>query len=165
MLPLTSFTINKAKRSGLSDWCRECNIAHSRDTCACGGFKVKKADKCIVCKNGPIPVPNIMTEAEVAWVAGILEGEGCWSKRSQGRGDGWDVVVAMSDEDVVYRLQSVTGIGRVNKERSQQGRKDMWDWSVCRKEHREWLTDLVYPWMGSRRKAKIDELRAIGVKK
>lgn len=156
VLPLTSFTINRSKSSGLSDWCRDCNIAHSRDTCACGESKVKKATKCILCKNGPVPTPNEMTPAEIAWVAGLLEGEGCWSRRSQGR-NGWDIKLSMSDEDVVYRLQGVTGVGTVNKGTSREGHKDMWDWTVSKKEHREWLTGLVYPWMGTRRKARIDE--------
>lgn len=58
-----------------------------------------------------------LTPEQTAWIAGILEGEGCISPGTAhvGRpaGDRWTIQVVMSDEDIIYRLHSLLGVGKV----------------------------------------------------
>ena len=124
--------------------------------CSCGSRKKSAALRCRVCRYGVIGVPREeITDAEVAWVAGILEGEGCWTTKNQ-RESTWWVAVRMTDQDVIERLASVTGVGTVRPEPPQRaGAKPSWSWRVASGPHREWLTLKVWPWMGMRRRERI----------
>jgi hypothetical protein len=55
------------------------------------------------------------------------------------------------------------GIGHISDEDKKGYRscKLQYRWRVSAQAEVAWLMDLVYPWMGQRRKAKIDELRLI----
>jgi hypothetical protein len=96
---------------------------------------------------------NDLTERDLGWLAGILEGEGCFSISQTGT---VQVRVAMTDEDVVRRCQAVTGIGVILQQRQQQ-RQQMWRWSVNRARDVIDLLALVRPLMGQRRQTKIAE--------
>lgn len=49
-----------------------------------------------------------MTEVEIAWAAGIFEGEGCFTTMSNQRGKKYiGLQVNMTDEDVVLKLYNV----------------------------------------------------------
>lgn len=127
--------------------------------CACGNRKRYTAGQCRVCRYSLIEEPRReIPAAEVAWTAGILEGEGCWTggPNRQGR---WVVAVRMTDEDIIERLHEVTGVGRITVEESSCGYKTAWIWQVAARPHREWLTLKVWPWLGTRRRARIRELR------
>lgn len=127
------------------------------DLCSCGRKKNYKAPRCRECSYDLVGPPReSISDAEVAWVAGILEGEGCWSRKS---GEiRWWVAVRMTDRDVIDRLQQVTGIGRITIDRGREENKMAWAWQVAAKRHREWLSIKVWPWMGDRRRARITEL-------
>lgn len=63
------------------------------------------------------PVPQIelrqMTETELAWVAGLIEGEGTFfcTKRRERR---YPVIaVGMTDEDVIQKLYLLVGVGDI----------------------------------------------------
>jgi hypothetical protein len=110
------------------------------------------------CRYDDVALPRTMiSTAETAWVAGILEGEGCWtvSRSTQGR---WWVAVRMTDEDVILKLQRLTGVGRISPARGRPEHKMAWAWQVSVQSHREWLTLKVWPWLGMRRRARIREL-------
>lgn len=127
------------------------------DLCSCGKRKKTTSHQCIDCHyNLPTPKEEI-TDAQVAWVAGILEGEGCWTTS---KSVGWFVAVRMTDHDIILRLQEYTGIGRVNFDKSpgKLARKPAWSWGVYPRAHKEWLTLKVWPWLGERRQARIKEL-------
>jgi hypothetical protein len=100
------------------------------------------------------PPREEISEAEVAWVAGILEGEGCWTRKEAQPGWWW-IAVRMNDGDVVRRLREYTGIGTV---RVQWEAKETFSWQVGIRQHREWLTLKVWPWLGDRRRQRIREL-------
>lgn len=127
--------------------------------CICGNRKKYSASQCRVCRYGVIGLPREdITEVEVAWVAGILEGEGCWTTKSA-HGTTWWIAVRMTDQDVVQRLAELTGIGTLCPEPPQRpGAKPSWSWRVAAKPHREWLTLKVWPWLGQRRRARVKEL-------
>jgi hypothetical protein len=109
-----------------------------------------------------------MTEAELAWVAGLLEGEGCFfpiEYRTKGYGPYTyaRVAVLMTDLDVLQRLQRVTGIGHINgpTPRKDPRHKPIWHWVASKNKESITLMRAVYPLMGERRRARIDEVLAL----
>jgi hypothetical protein len=111
--------------------------------------------------------PNRMSSFELGWVAGLLEGEGCFFVNTSGTPQygpyAYDrVAVCMTDRDVLERLQEVTGIGRLEKIRARKDpkHKPISQWVVCRNQEAIELMIAVYPHMGARRQAKIREVLA-----
>lgn len=109
-----------------------------------------------------------MSEIEIAWAAGILEGEGCFSifQRKTAKWDHKSLAIhcEMTDEDVVRKLHSVFNVGTVNVRENTKGRSDTrprkktWIWSVQNHAGIEKVCQCVLPYMGERRSAKIKEL-------
>jgi hypothetical protein len=88
-----------------------------------------------------------MSEAEIGWLAGILEGEGTFLS-----GQGIGIHVTMTDLDIIERLQAVTGLGHIyvlalKKEHYKQS----WCWAVQRRAHIRHVITAVPPWLGTRR--------------
>jgi hypothetical protein len=109
-----------------------------------------------------------MTEVELAWVAGLLEGEGCFfpiEYKTKGYGPYTyaRVAVLMTDVDVLQRLQEFTGIGHFNgpTPRKDPRHKPIWHWVASKNKESITLTKAVYPLMGERRRARIDEVLAL----
>ena len=98
-----------------------------------------------------------MTDVEVAWVAGLIEGEGCISTFGKKRRYYWNVRVGMTDLDTIRKLRGITGMGIIYTQKVTGNRKPAWRWSVNRQaEVRELLTKIL-PHMGARRTEKIHE--------
>lgn len=107
-----------------------------------------------------------MFERDVAWLAGILEGEGTFFMRSRNRkGKSFYlypvVSVEMCDEDVLQSIREVVGSGTVYASATNSLRKT--GWKVTYKLTWEGgkaieLMTLVLPYMHSRRAAKIREI-------
>lgn len=92
------------------------------------------------------------------WLAGIVEGEGCFTMttaygRIQPR-----FCLVMTDEDIVRRAYEVVGVGNVTfGERQGDNRKDVWRWIVC--GYKAIALGLsLYPYLGQRRRARIAEI-------
>lgn len=109
-----------------------------------------------------IPVDH----ADIAWAAGLFEGEGTvvvqWSTRSPRKYV--QLVIAMTDEDVVREFARVVGgVGSVNGPRmnGKLGRKPIWKWSAAGTKAE---TVLALPGfvdrLGARRTSRIAECRA-----
>ena len=97
-----------------------------------------------------------MNQIEVAWLAGLLEGEGCFCIKSSG---GAYINVSMTDEDVVRRVHSLTGVGTVITHQ-RPNRKRVWTWRTGDREAVDQLAKTLLPHMGERRSAKIRDLIA-----
>ena len=99
-----------------------------------------------------------ITEIEIAWVAGLLEGEGCWAINRNTPYKRW-ITTTMTDRDVLEKAQKYTGVGTIQlgEAPGQPHHKQCYRWMVIAKRDREWLTHLVYPHMGKRRQQKIQE--------
>lgn len=98
-----------------------------------------------------------MRTIDLAWVAGIVEGEG--SILITKGGGGIRVQVKMCDEDVVRRLHTITGIGYVNGPYpgAHLGDKPYWAWLVSRRQDASGLLMTLYPFFGERRQARARE--------
>jgi hypothetical protein len=93
----------------------------------------------------------------LAWLAGLLEGEGCFIIRDNGT---MRITLDMTDEDVVRRAHKVSGMGHVWGPVKVNGGKckDSWRLNICYHEHVYALCAALYPFMGVRRKLRITEM-------
>lgn len=110
------------------------------------------------------------SDAEVAWLAGLLEGEGSFwmiTSRDGGQYGGHKryrypkIVVNMTDRDVIDRVSAMFGNStyKMPPARNYPDRKQQWRAQISGVGAAEWMRRL-YPWLGERRRAKIDEVLA-----
>lgn len=102
-----------------------------------------------------------MDNTELAWLAGLLEGEGSFYLRCAGKGGPRNVPhvrVAMKDLDVIQKVHRVIGFGAVITSRPDASGCVMHTWQG---EDREYVPELLrklLPYMGERRSEKIREV-------
>lgn len=107
------------------------------------------------------------TPAEIAWAAGLFEGEGCWKMPYRGN---VGAAVASTDRDVLEKFAAIVKCGAIHsRKRQQPHHKDQWIWTVTRRHEVKRLFALFEPWLCDRRLtrgrqlmveiAKIDERR------
>lgn len=93
-----------------------------------------------------------MSEAEVAWLAGLVEGEGSFHLH---RGRRPRLQVSMTDEDVIRKAHAMVGVGSVGGPYQSEGkRKAYWQWNVYGAE----VIELLLPHLGLRRAARAQEV-------
>jgi hypothetical protein len=91
---------------------------------------------------------NELTPAEVAWLAGIYEGEGSCAIT---RGRAIRVEIMMTDQDVVDRIYTLTGLGSVHILPPRGDKyKTAYRWSIGSIDAVEFLQSVI-PWLGERR--------------
>jgi len=95
--------------------------------------------------------PKIMDSVDIAWVAGIFEGEGTISFS----GSYPQIAVSMTDFDVISKLGEVTGLGTITKRRLQEPYKQQWTWGVWNRRDVARLLCAISPLMGQRRRERI----------
>lgn len=97
---------------------------------------------------------------EVAWAAGLFEGEGCITHlNTSPNHKGVRLSLAMTDRDIVERFCKTVGVGRVEYKKGQKdGYKDQWLWRVGSFEHSQAVIAMLWFGLGERRKAKAKEL-------
>lgn len=99
------------------------------------------------------------SESQWAWVAGVIEGDGCFT--SSNGGQTAKVTVSMTDLDVLERLQAYTEMGKIigpHFNKKGHNIKPMYYWHVHRAEHICDLIINVMPWLGSRRAERAGEI-------
>lgn len=97
-----------------------------------------------------------LTEAEWAWIAGLLEGEG-----SFGLTDGTRprVEINMTDYDVILRIANLLQVGKLQDvPRAKYGSKDSLHLDIRKARDAVWVMQSVLPWMGNRRAMKITQI-------
>ena len=106
-----------------------------------------------------------LTEPQIAWIAGLLEGEGSFGidQRSSKRYANSKapaspfIKIAMTDEDVIARLSSYLDKPYCLPKRLTVTGKQVYQLHIGEKQKVFWLLQLIRPYMGERRGAKIDE--------
>jgi hypothetical protein len=94
------------------------------------------------------------TDIDIAWAAGLFEGEGCFtaSRNSSGRYPAFVCCLGMTDEDVVLRFAAVVGCGTVREHGDRRSnRKTRFDWSVSGLAAYE-VAEMLLPYLGHRRR-------------
>lgn len=94
-----------------------------------------------------------MNRDDLLWLAGLLEGEGCFDLH---RGKYPRVRVGMTDRDVVGRAATLLG-GRVRLTLKPKPHSAMWHTEISGAKAVDVMT-AVLPHMGARRSAKIAEI-------
>lgn len=96
---------------------------------------------------------SLWTDVNIAWVAGIIEGEGNFNLRKDSKSA--RIRVRMTDKDVLDKLLQITKIGKINGpyKRNNPKWKDSWDWTVGIKKEFIELSYAILPWLLSRRKS------------
>lgn len=105
------------------------------------------------------------TREDLAWAAGLFEGEGCFSLAHAKGVAQPTCVVSMSDEDVIRRLHRLLGIGSVRKtSRKAYGpdRKDLWTWTAAGFRSAQYVVALLWNWLGERRQTRAAEILRAG---
>ena len=98
-----------------------------------------------------------MNTIEIAWLAGVLEGEGCFSLQyTKYRLPDIRVHVWMTDLDVIASLQRVTNVGTIQHQ-YRHGQKDQDGWIVSKNKDAASIMMMVFPLMHKRRQEKIRE--------
>lgn len=106
-----------------------------------------------------------ITAEQIAWVAGIIEGEGSFivEKRRIGKYAtrlyvSGRITVNMTDQDVIERLAELCGGNVTYEPQKAPNRKDQWRWTFRQYENLKVLCDLLRPWMAVRRTAQMDHM-------
>jgi hypothetical protein len=96
------------------------------------------------------------TPQNLAWAAGLFEGEGSISVKAQTA----QLQLSMSDEDVVRRLHLIMGVGSFSgpyQDKRKPTYKPMWTWSVGGARKVQAVLAAFWNQLGDRRKAKAKE--------
>lgn len=102
-----------------------------------------------------------MSEADIAWIAGLFEGEACFDCHTNPSGKKYPRIrIEMNDRDVIERVKSL--IPKSGEVCSREGKKAQhsktYTLRICSRESVEETLNLIYPYMGERRKKRIEEL-------
>lgn len=105
-----------------------------------------------------MPGDLFMTIKEIAWMAGLLEGEGYFGGGRKGEGknrDSFVIALTMTDEDVIARAATLLDC-KYFPRKLVKGWKPAYMLQVGGRRAAAWMMTL-YPFMGMRRKARIHE--------
>lgn len=105
-----------------------------------------------------------MQDTDIAWVAGLLEGEGCFSiYERKNRPNTTDCAIhcEMTDEDVIRKLHNIVGVGNISYRPARRNRQPTWILSVYKKHDIFKILISIMPYMSKRRLAKASEIFSI----
>lgn len=106
--------------------------------------------------------PVVLSQEQLCWLAGLLEGEGCFYSPKIGRKRWPAIRLEMCDKDVVEKVSRLWGRKLIPVKHMKPRRKQLYITKVvgfCALE----LMKLLRPHMGARRGKKIDELVHAGL--
>lgn len=100
-----------------------------------------------------------MKVKDIAWLAGLIEGEGCINLNTKGKWTYLRLTLAMTDKDIIARAAKLLrrdGNFNVEKRRGRSDSKPVYTVSISGKEAIAWLFTL-YTFFGNRRRQKVRE--------
>ncbi len=98
----------------------------------------------------------VVNREELAWAAGLFEGEGCFSaqKNSSGRYTS-RAQITMSDLDILERFARTVGVGKVHpRKQNNPSHKKLWHWRVTSYEEVQHILSILWNHLGPRRRAR-----------
>jgi hypothetical protein len=108
---------------------------------------------------------SIARVRELAWAAGLFEGEGCITHNGH-RGAKLlpKLILCSVDEDVLRRFAVATGVGYVRPRRAKLAihHKTQWEWRVLGFEKSQAVIALLWFGLGERRRARAREILTWG---
>ena len=94
-----------------------------------------------------------MNSVDWAWVAGLLEGEGCFSFNSNGYPR---ITLQMTDEDIVSRIANYFDVSMHFRPSKNPKHKDTYQLAIIKTEKLIECYCELYPFLGERRRGKLD---------
>ena len=96
---------------------------------------------------------------EIAWAAGLFEGEGCW----RAKGSYPCAQLKTADLDVLQRFVRIVGVGRIRDDRwhlkpGHEHFKPLYRWEVGGTARVRYLAEILGPYLGERRRRRIAEI-------
>lgn len=91
-----------------------------------------------------------MTDHDLGWVAGFLEGEGCFYLNGSGAHRYCAISATQKQKDPLNRLQSLLG-GNIY-----QTTRGLWHWGLTKGIRAEEMMEILRPLMSPRRQEQID---------
>lgn len=114
----------------------------------------------------PPPNPALWNRENLAWAAGLFEGEGCfYIHRSRGRAYS-RMTVTSTDQDVLERFRQIVGCGHIGKQpislaaKATGSKKQPYRWHVGGRLNVYGIGVALFSWLGKRRRAKFREMIA-----
>ena len=102
-----------------------------------------------------------MRDLNIAWVAGLFEGEGCISVNKPANENRTyqhvQLRITSTDKDVLDGVVSILGGNISNPRMADKSTKPFWQWCISSKPEVYKTLLLLYPYLSSRRSAKADE--------
>ena len=101
-----------------------------------------------------------MTESDIAWAAGVFEGEGSVGVSGKSKAPVTYMSMGMSEQDVLDRFTSIVGTGKVYGPYKGQGSKTpahykpMFHWKIRQITEIQRILRLFYPYLGERRRSE-----------
>jgi hypothetical protein len=97
-------------------------------------------------------------ETDVAWAAGLFEGEGCFSHKGAAASFP-RATMALTDLDVLQHFMSVVGVGNMlkNSRKEKPHHKDQWQWYTVGEDEFHAVVKLLRPHLHPRRLAAADK--------
>lgn len=102
------------------------------------------------------------SQEQIAWAAGLFEGEGHWRVRwyeGTGAVRSVDTCLASTDRDVVLKFRRIVGFGNIRSEQpSNPNAQLQWKWGSGRREEVKQMARQFLPYLGKRRGARAREI-------
>ena len=108
-----------------------------------------------------------MSEVDLAWAAGLFEGEGYIGIQSRAgekkyKSNYWYIGIGMTDEDVIKRFADLFDLNyttrvRANEKSSKNYFKDLYVVRTSKRAKVKEIVDALLPFMGERRRLKMEE--------
>ena len=99
-----------------------------------------------------------MNNEEIAWLAGILEGEACFDFNDIYRKRNPRIRLEMKDEDIITRVQALIG-GKIYVRKGKRiNHNTTYRLVLCQRYYLEPVLKAIYPWLGERRKKIVKDL-------
>ena len=93
----------------------------------------------------------------IEWAAGLFEGEGSMTQDKR-RNQSYQLVLRMTDKDVVEAFRDVVGYGNVVELHPPNHKKKGWSkfysWTCCKRDQVRFILGKLLPYFGNRRAYK-----------
>lgn len=99
-------------------------------------------------------------EINIAWAAGLFEGEGCiYFRYEKDKYLKLKLVLVTTDKDVIIKFHQIIGYGSIKQIAWRKfTTKTTWEWAINSREEAKLCLNLLVPYLGERRKQKAKEL-------
>lgn len=95
-----------------------------------------------------------MSDLDIAWAAGLFEGEGCITISYNGKYPEIGIQLVMTDIDVVNRFAQIVGGKVLHKQPGKEGWKASYSCVIRKRTEVERILNLFIPYLGERRTEK-----------